>query len=69
MLPWFELLQNDSVRGLEPLDAHTHIGSNDPDGYSCTREQLVDALERIDAAGLRLPNARAGRLSAPPTTW
>src|SRR5215210_1444438 len=48
MVPWFELLQHE-IGGLEPLDAHTHIGSNDPDGYRCTREQLVGSLERIDA--------------------
>ena len=48
MLPWFERLK-ESVPDLEPLDAHTHIGSNDPDGFRCSREQLVAALERIDA--------------------
>ena len=36
MLPWFERLR-DEVPDLEPLDAHTHIGSNDPDGFTCTR--------------------------------
>jgi predicted TIM-barrel fold metal-dependent hydrolase len=54
MVPWFERL-SDSVPGLEPLDAHTHIGSNDPDGFSCTRMQLVGALERIDARAFVFP--------------
>jgi uncharacterized protein len=54
MAPWFELLQ-DEVGGLEPLDAHTHIGANDPDGYRCTREQLVGSLERIDARAYVFP--------------
>ena len=54
MLPWFERL-SDSVPDLEPLDAHTHIGSNDPDGFRCSREQLVDALERIDARAFVFP--------------
>jgi len=54
MVPWFELLQNE-IGGLEPLDAHTHIGSNDPDGYRCTREQLVGSLERIDARAFVFP--------------
>ena len=54
MVPWFELLQNE-VGGLEPLDAHTHIGANDPDGYRCTRQQLVGSLERIDARAFVFP--------------
>ena len=54
MLPWFERL-SDSVPDLEPLDAHTHIGSNDPDGFRCSREQLVGALERIDARAFVFP--------------
>jgi uncharacterized protein len=54
MVPWFERLRED-VPELEPLDAHTHIGSNDPDGYRCTREQLVAALERIDSRAFVFP--------------
>lgn len=50
MLPWLERLR-DLVPGIEPLDVHTHIGFNDPDGYSCSRAQLTGALERIDARG------------------
>ena len=54
MVPWFELLQHE-IGGIEPLDAHTHIGANDPDGYRCTREQLVGSLERIDARAFVFP--------------
>jgi len=54
MLPWFERLRED-VPELEPLDAHTHIGSNDPDGYRCSREQLVNALAQIDARAFVFP--------------
>ena len=54
MMPWFERLR-ESVPDLEPLDAHTHIGSHDPDGFRCTREQLVGALERIDARAFVFP--------------
>jgi hypothetical protein len=54
MLPWFERLRDD-IPELEPLDAHTHIGFNDPDGYSCSREVLVGALERIDARAFVFP--------------
>ena len=54
MVPWFERLR-ETVPDLEPLDAHTHIGANDPDGFSCTREQLVGSLERIDARAFVFP--------------
>jgi hypothetical protein len=54
LLPWFELLRRE-LPGLEPLDAHTHIGSNDPDGYRCSREQLTDALEQIDSRAFVFP--------------
>ena len=54
MLPWFERLREE-MPGLEALDAHTHIGFNDPDGYRCSREQLVGALERIDARAFVFP--------------
>jgi hypothetical protein len=54
ILPWFRALR-DEVPGLEPLDAHTHIGSNDPDGYRCTRQELVEALERIEGRAIVFP--------------
>jgi uncharacterized protein len=54
LVPWFEQLREE-LGGLEPLDAHTHIGANDPDGYKCTREQLVTSLERIDARAFVFP--------------
>jgi uncharacterized protein len=44
ILPWLERVRED-LPGLELFDAHTHIGTNDPDGYHCTREELMDALE------------------------
>jgi uncharacterized protein len=54
LLPWFEVLRRD-VPGLEPVDVHTHIGSNDPDGYRCSREQLTSALEQVDARAFVFP--------------
>ena len=38
------------VPGVKLFDAHTHTGSNDPDGFRCTAEQLVAGL---DFAGAR----------------
>ena len=54
MLPWLDRLREE-VPGIEPLDAHTHIGFNDPDGYSCTCAELTASLERIDARAFVFP--------------
>jgi predicted TIM-barrel fold metal-dependent hydrolase len=54
MLPWLDRVR-EAVPDLEPLDAHTHLGFNDPDGYSCSREQLEGALERIGARAFVFP--------------
>jgi hypothetical protein len=32
---------------LELFDVHTHIGDNDPDGFTCSPEDLVASLERL----------------------
>jgi uncharacterized protein len=48
ILPWLERLRQE-VPELHYFDAHTHIGGNDPDGFSCTRERLIDSLELLDA--------------------
>ena len=54
MLPWLDRLREE-VPGIEALDAHTHIGFNDPDGYSCTCAELTASLERIDARAFVFP--------------
>jgi uncharacterized protein len=54
MLPWLAGVR-EAVPDLEPLDAHTHIGFNDPDGYSCSSEELRGALERIGARAFVFP--------------
>jgi hypothetical protein len=53
-LPFLERLREE-VPGLALSDAHTHIGSNDPDGYRCGREELVEALELADARAAVFP--------------
>lgn len=45
---WLEPLLDD-LPGLEFFDAHTHTGANDPDGNSCTPEQLLAMLDPVDA--------------------
>ena len=45
----------DEVPGVELFDAHTHLGANDPDGFHCTRAELVELLERADARAVVFP--------------
>ncbi len=49
MRPWLERILQDTGP-LDLYDAHTHIGSNDPDGY---KQTLAELLEALDAAGAR----------------
>jgi hypothetical protein len=41
--------------GLSFFDAHTHIGSNDPDGACCTAEQLLSLLAPLRAKAVVFP--------------
>ena len=54
ILPWLERMLQE-VPGARLLDVHTHIGSNDPDEYRCTRQELVERLEQIDARAIVFP--------------
>jgi uncharacterized protein len=54
LLPWLERMRHE-VPGVRLLDAHTHIGANDPDEYRCSRKELVDRLEQIDAHAIVFP--------------
>jgi uncharacterized protein len=45
----------EELPGLRLFDAHTHIGSHDPDGFSCSPEELVAALRSVDARGVVFP--------------
>jgi predicted TIM-barrel fold metal-dependent hydrolase len=44
--PWYEAVVA-LVPHYRPFDAHTHTGSNDPDGYRSSVEQLTEALDVI----------------------
>ena len=41
-------------------DAHTHVGANDPDGFTQTPEQLLRALGAADARGVVFPMHEPG---------
>lgn len=47
LAPWFDRLRAD-LPGLDLFDVHTHLGQNDPDGFSQAPGEL---LERLLAAG------------------
>jgi uncharacterized protein len=53
-LPFLDRVR-EQIPELRLVDAHTHIGANDPDGYRCSREDLVEALERADARAAVFP--------------
>jgi len=40
----------ERVPAIELFDAHTHIGANDPDGFTCTREELLAGLAQAGDA-------------------
>jgi predicted TIM-barrel fold metal-dependent hydrolase len=48
LAPWWESLVTEAG-GLDPFDAHTHIGANDPDGFRQTPEELLAGLSEIGA--------------------
>ena len=52
--PYVDRLAAD-VGGLDLYDAHTHVGANDPDGFSQTPEQLLAALGGAGARGVVFP--------------
>ena len=48
LLPWWEAMKA-KFGPLDPFDAHTHVGQNDPDGFHQTPEELLAALGPIGA--------------------
>jgi predicted TIM-barrel fold metal-dependent hydrolase len=54
MLPFLDRVREE-LPGLSIFDAHTHIGSNDPDGFSCSADELVAGLDRAGARAAVFP--------------
>src|SRR5438067_807560 len=52
--PWFEHAVG-LVPELEIVDAHMHVGENDPDGFKATAPQILHALELAGARGVVFP--------------
>lgn len=57
--PWLDEL-TDAAGGVELFDAHTHIGQNDPDGFSATPAELEEALAAANARGVVFPMHEPG---------
>jgi uncharacterized protein len=54
LLPWYQRMREE-VPVEEVIDVHTHIGFNDPDGYRCSRDELVEFLDHVDARAFVFP--------------
>jgi hypothetical protein len=52
--PWYDAV-TELVPGYAPFDAHTHIGSNDPDGFRSSAEELLAGLDEIRARAAVFP--------------
>ena len=67
LLPWLRSLV-EQLPALRLFDSHTHLGGNDPEGWSCMPEELLEALALVsgravvfplmEPAGYREANAR-----------
>ncbi|HEX6652720.1 MAG TPA: amidohydrolase family protein [Thermoleophilaceae bacterium] len=52
--PWFDHIVA-SLPDVSLFDAHTHIGHNDPDGFTLSEEELVATLERAGSRAAATP--------------
>ena len=54
LLPWFRILA-ERLPGMHVVDAHTHLGGNDPGGWHCAPTELSAALALVDGRGVVFP--------------
>ena len=54
LLPWYRSLV-ERLPGVRLLDAHTHLGGNDPDGWRCSPAELTGALTLAGARAVVFP--------------
>jgi uncharacterized protein len=59
ILPWLERLREELPQ-LSLFDAHTHIGTDDPDGFRCGPAELLEALALADARAVVFPMHEPG---------
>lgn len=63
LAPWFDVLM-EGLPALLIRDVHTHIGHNDPDGFSSEPAALLAALGRAGACGVVFPMHEPGGYAA-----
>src|SRR5690242_4444955 len=54
LAPWFEHLVG-SLEHVSLFDFHTHIGFNDPDGFTMSSAELLGRLEAAESRGAVMP--------------
>jgi uncharacterized protein len=59
MRPWWDRLHSDHPE-IDLLDAHTHVGADDPDGVKQTPAQLLAALAHLPARAVVFPMHEPG---------
>jgi hypothetical protein len=52
--PWLDALSGE-WDGVGIVDVHVHVGKNDPDGFTGSADELVAALDLLDARGAVFP--------------
>jgi predicted TIM-barrel fold metal-dependent hydrolase len=52
--PWFDRAVR-LVPGVEIFDAHMHVGQNDPDGFTATAAETLEALDLAGSRGVIFP--------------
>lgn len=54
LLPWLRsLVERLPERRL--FDAHTHLGTNDPEGWTCSSDELIESLALVDGRAVVFP--------------
>lgn len=54
LLPWLRS-PVAPVPDVSLFDAHTHLGANDPDGWTCSSEELIESLRLVEARAVVFP--------------
>ena len=62
--PWLDCILTD-LRDVSIFDAHTHLGQNDPSGFSSTLEELEGSLELVDPRAAVFPLAEPEGIAGP----
>ncbi len=64
LMPWARAVL-DKVGGVEPFDAHVHLGIRDPAGLEVTEDEALAALEQVDSRALIFPLKEPGGYEGP----